>query len=165
MSYSSKLMTLRALVSQLRTLVSELESPDLTIMDYFMMQDLLDKVVVLKKVIDGKRLVLELDEDEEGSILGYNLVVADSEDPRNSLSRQEIDSLAPGCEAMCKESVSNVQGGQPTVEWIPYSYDFRWPHLQRGEADISAQDLHKCSRFHAIASGIISGHDPEEKFL
>lgn len=96
MSYSSKLMTLRALVSQLRTLVSELESPDLTIMDYFMMQDLLDKVAVLKKVIDEKKIVLELDEDQEGLVTGYQLLVVPKLNDRPALDLKEIESLAPG---------------------------------------------------------------------
>lgn len=99
MSYSSKLITLRSLILQLRALIDNLESPDLTIMDYCSLTDILETVSRLQKVIDEKKIVLELEEDEEGSYVGYSLLVADRTDQKIGLTLEEIHSLAPELEA------------------------------------------------------------------
>lgn len=161
MSYSSKLMTLRALVSRLRSVVSELESPDLTIMDYFMMQDLLDKVALLKDVIDGKKIVLDLTEDEEGSYIGYELLVVDKSDPEVALSKQDVDALAPGLETLCKESIPQEAVKPQALDsavWLGYSC--KWP-IAKGEVTPYTEGRHaSCSKTASDRSS--SGHDSEE---
>lgn len=78
MSYSSKLITLRTLILQLRAVADTIGyNPGITVTDYLQLSDVLDKVVELKKVVDEKNLVLEITEDEEGAYVGYNLVLAD----------------------------------------------------------------------------------------
>jgi hypothetical protein len=117
MSFSSKLTTLRTVASALRALAEELSNPDsqLTVMEYFQMEDVLAKVVDLNKVLDEKKLVLELEEDEEGSILGYSLVIAGKSDRRPALTDVEIEALGV------------YPSTRLAAEWelIPFSFDRR----------------------------------------
>lgn len=75
MSYSSKLITLRTAILQLRALDKLLSDDSLTIQEYFSFTELLDQMLKIREKLDGKGLVLELTEDEEGLAVSYELFV------------------------------------------------------------------------------------------